>query len=650
MRKSDLPESERRKYLRLDTVFPVQLRLVGGDGRSFISDWLQGFTSDIGKGGICIRINKARIDIAEKLKQPGMKLSLSIELPIGSKAVNALAKIAWLREDPRQPGGYLVGVSYEQIDTASCLAIMRYAWSKKLFAPVLLSCIGVLAALLAVNAIVNYRLTRENSALVKKLVSVVQDTAFVKKNIKEIGDERRRVEETLFKLQARLQNVAEEKFRIAQDVKHKESLEAKKEQELNSRIENLTTEKSALEARLAAIQRKENIAGEELLRLDKRRVVLEKANFDKMYRWLEVHQNPRTGLVMSFEGDADIAGWAFIYDQSLIAQVYAYAGDYQRCRRLLNFFSTKAKREKSLFFNAYYANEGDPAEYVVHAGPNIWLGIAACQYTNKSKDSSYLSLAEEIAGAIMDLQNQDPEGGIRGGPGLDWYSTEHNLDAYAFFRMLYKITGEKQYNQAAERVLGWLLRHTYDKTEVPIKRGKGDSTIATDTYAWSIAAVGPEKLEAIGMNPDRIIEFAEQNCSISVDFLRPEGRTVQIKGFDFAPQRHSGRGGVVSSEWTAQMTMAFKIMSGYYLKKGIPAKAQEYAAKADDYLSSLGSMIISSASASGQGEGCLPCATQEHVDTGHGWMTPKGKSTGSVAGTAYTLFVYYNYNPLELKD
>ena len=82
----------------------------------------------------------------------------------------------------------------------------------------------------------------------------------------------------------------------------------------------------------------------------------------------------------------------------------------------------------------------------------------------------------------------------------------------------------------------------------------------------------------------------------------------------------------------------------------MPEKAQEYAAKADDYLSSLGSMIISSASASGQGEGCLPCATQEHVDTGHGWMTPKGKSTGSVAGTAYTLFAYYNYNPLELKD
>ena len=61
-------------------------------------------------------------------------------------------------------------------------------------------------------------------------------------------------------------------------------------------------------------------------------------------------------------------------------------------------------------------------------------------------------------------------------------------------------------------------------------------------------------------------------------------------------------------------------------------------------------MIISSPSASGQGDSCLPYATQENADTGHGWMTPKGRATGSVAGTAYALFAYYNYNPLQLKE
>jgi len=216
--------------------------------------------------------------------------------------------------------------------------------------------------------------------------------------------------------------------------------------------------------------------------------------------------------------------------------------------------------------------------------------------------------------------------------------------------MLYKVTRNPQYQIARDKVLNWLAQHTYDKSDIPIKRGKGDSTIATDTYAWSIAAVGPEKLEEIGMDPDSIMDFAEKNCSVEVSFVRPEGQIVKVKGFDFAAQRHVARGGVVSSEWTAQMVLSFNIMADFYSHKNMPAKAERYKLKADTYLVQLGKMIISSPSPSGQGEGCLPYATQDYVDTGHGWITPKGSSTGSVAGTVYTLFAYYNYNPLQLKE
>jgi hypothetical protein len=98
------------------------------------------------------------------------------------------------------------------------------------------------------------------------------------------------------------------------------------------------------------------------------------------------------------------------------------------------------------------------------------------------------------------------------------------------------------------------------------------------------------------------------------------------------------------------MVLAFNLMSDFDYKKGASVKANAYRMKADEYLAELGRMIISSPSPSGQGESCLPYATQDSVDTGHGWMTPKGKSTGSVAGTTYALFAYYNYNPLELKE
>ena len=351
---------------------------------------------------------------------------------------------------------------------------------------------------------------------------------------------------------------------------------------------------------------------------------------------------------MSFEGDGDIADWAFIYDQSLVALAYTYFGDLERAKKILDFFFARAKKQGGLFFNAYYANDGSPAEYTVHSGPNIWLGIAAMQYTKKSKENTYMQLAENIGQAIMDLQALDSESGIRGGPGLPWYSTEHNLDAFAFLNMLYRVTGKPQYIRAANNVLSWLARHTYDKSDIPISRGKGDSTIATDTYAWSIAAIGPERLLEIGMNPDMIMEFAEKNCSIITSYLRPEGNTIKVKGCDFASQKHLARGGVVSSEWTAQMIVSYKILSQFYEKKGKADMSRVYAAKADEYLSELLKMIISSPSPSGQGESCLPYATQDFVDTGHGWFTPKGKSTGSVAGTAYTIFAYYDYNPLVI--
>ena len=123
---------------------------------------------------------------------------------------------------------------------------------------------------------------------------------------------------------------------------------------------------------------------------------------------------------------------------------------------------------------------------------------------------------------------------------------------------------------------------------------------------------------------------------------------MNIKGFDFAKSRNIARNGVISTEWTAQMIISYKMMADYYNQMGDKAKAKEYAGKADLYLGELDKMIISSPSPSGQGAGCLPYASQASADTGHGWRTPAGPQTGSVSGTAYTIFAKKGYNPLSL--
>jgi hypothetical protein len=643
-------KQERRQYIRLDSVFPVQFNILSLDAKQVLSDWLQGFTSNIGKGGFCLEVNNLPRDLIQLIKSQKVKLSLAIEIPLGKNPVKAIARIAWVQDTIGNPDRYLIGLTYEQIVSSGKNRIMRYAWTKRLYVPVALAVIFVLGLGFAISGYTNFKLIRGNKKLVEQFVKVLQESSIAKQRVKEINKEKEDLQLKIQTLELRINTVEEDRAALQNKIDLEVEGVVKETERLDAVIQTLTQEKSSLQDQMISIQNKENAVAEELLRLDQKKATLEKANIDKMYRWLTIRQNPRTGLVMSFEGDKDINKWAFIYDQSLAVQVFLNFSDFERAKKILDFFNEKAKRNERLFFNSYYSDDGEPSEYIVHSGPNIWVGIAILQFAKKTQDYSCFNLAEDIASSIIDLQNQDPDGGIRGGPNVEWYATEHNLDAYAFFGMLYKTTGKQKYIEAQDKVLNWLIKHAYDAEDIPIKRGKGDSTIATDTYAWSIAAIGPEKLEQLDMSPDKIMEFVEQNCSIEVAYERSPGQTVKIKGFDFAPERNTARGGVVSAEWTAQMVLSYKIVSDFYYKKGLVAKARAYALKADEYFVELGNMMISSSSASGQGASCLPYANQDFVDTGHGWMTPKGKSTGSVAATSYFLLAYYNYNPLAFKE
>jgi len=656
MPKSDYLGKEKRRYVRLDTVFPVQFYLISLDGKSTLSAELQGFTNNLSKGGICLSVHNLDSQSAQLLKEHKANISLIIDIPVAKKPICAVACAAWLKEDLTSGNKCYIGLHYEFIDKAANSKLMRYAWGRKLFIPVALTAIILLGLGLALNSFINNKLEEGNRALVRKLASVIQEAGLAKQKIKDVSQEKESLQGKIQGLESRIKATEDERAKLKDNTSveiteqsRKISEKSQKINEFNILLRQLSQEKESLKQQLASVKIKESVISEELFLIDKKKATLEKANLDNMYQWIKVHQNPRTGLVMSFEGDSDISEWAFIYDQSLAAQAFTNFGDFERAQKMLDFFSNKAKRKDGLLMNAYYVNDGTPAEFIVHSGPNLWLGIAIAQYTHKTKDRKYLNLAEDIAGGIISLQNQDKDGGLRGGPSVEWYATEHNLDAYAFFNMLYSLTNNQQYLAARDKILGWLVKHTYDKMDIPVKRGRGDSTIATDTYAWSIAAIGPKKLKDLGMSPERIMEFAENTCVAEVTYTKPDGQRVRIKGFDFAPQKHVARGGVVSSEWTAQMVISFKIMADYYLKKGMSAKGNDYQLKADEYLSSLGNMIISSPSPSGQGESCLPYASQDFVDTGHGWFTPKGKDTGSVSGTAYTIFAYYNYNPLEFK-
>jgi hypothetical protein len=64
----DPKTQEQRGYIRMDTILPVQFRLVSLEGKELLSDWQQGFTNNVGKGGICLQINKLDPLLARQIK------------------------------------------------------------------------------------------------------------------------------------------------------------------------------------------------------------------------------------------------------------------------------------------------------------------------------------------------------------------------------------------------------------------------------------------------------------------------------------------------------------------------------------------------------------------------------------------------------
>ena len=121
---------------------------------------------------------------------------------------------------------------------------------------------------------------------------------------------------------------------------------------------------------------------------------VEKKGISTMYKWIKNHQNPITGLVVSYEGDKGMEDWGFTYDQSLAAQCFTLMDDQEDAEKILDFYKDKAKKIYGGYVNAYDVYSGSVVEYSVHCGPNIWLGIAILQYTHKFKDEEYLFMAE----------------------------------------------------------------------------------------------------------------------------------------------------------------------------------------------------------------------------------------------------------------
>ncbi len=706
--KQDYPD--RRKYIRLNSCFPIEFSFFFSAKTTLTKEY-QGFTRDISEGGLCLDAKNLSDEDSVLVLKKWPSLNLTIDIPVLGHLVKTRAKVVWVKKDDSdtEKNNYFIGVSYLDINAKDKRKIINYARRLKYLPRLAVALLVLMFLGIAALSFYHIQSKKENKVLVNQLVSVSEVKSDLEKRLNELKTRKDMLEAKLVKsaegavgLKQRIADIekrlTDEKKRLEQKLElaldQQKDLEKKmadlsadeiasgdmaykvtesrltglsatiellrielsevtkkadlEKKDLNAKLDSLQRTNATLKGEIDLTQKGEILLEEQLAQVKLKSGEIAQASIDKMLQWLKIHQTKKTGLVLSYEGDKDLKDWGFTYDQALACQAFLILGERERAKGVLEFFLNRAKRLDGLFYNAYDVKTGLPCECIVHSGPNMWIAIAVCQYTYKTKDNRFLILAEDIASEMMLMQDASTDGSIKGGPDADWVSTEHNLDAYALFNMLYDLTIEDVYKQAAAVTLSWLETVGYNKQEGRFLRGRGDATIATDTFSWAIAAIGPATLSKNNMDPDGIMEFAEKECRVEAKFYRPEGRTIDVTGFDFAKAQNIGRGGIVSTEWTAQMVVAFKIMADYYKAKGDTEKEGIYRLKAEYYLSQLGKMVVSSPSPTGQGEGCLPYASMDNVKTGHGWRVANGRRTGSVAGTAYYIFAYEGYNPLEL--
>ena len=142
----------------------------------------------------------------------------------------------------------------------------------------------------------------------------------------------------------------------------------------------------------------------------------------------------------------------------------------------------------------------------VDTGNNLWVLIALAALHQRTGEASYLGAACKIGNFVHAQRNDN--GAFRGFTGgIDapeattptrrmWASSEHNIDAFAGFSVLYTITGEARWQQDAAHAAQFVeamwaagpncyLAGTTD----PNTRNTSPNTLPADVQSWSILAL-----------------------------------------------------------------------------------------------------------------------------------------------------------------
>ncbi len=394
---------------------------------------------------------------------------------------------------------------------------------------------------------------------------------------------------------------------------------------------------------------------------------------EKLDNWLCNNKDLSIGLPYSHMGDERFKDWTITYDSAVTALAYIAEGKISEAKKVIDFYikTPNLWRLGGIIEAVNITNPALGEDWSVRTGSNLWMGIAGVHLYKITKDAKYLDFAKKLADFAASLQNNDEKdfnfGGIRlgplGGPNVandqhidydlnrpsfyEIFATEHNIDAYALFNLLYKETNETNYKDARDRTLNWLKRVAYNKKEHRFNRGYNrglDTNIATDVQSWGISALGVDVLDTFEIGfAEKIIEFVEKNYLTEVLYVKLDGKKVKVMGVDFIDHKTAGslgRGPLVSPEWTFQLINAYNKLELDSRKNGDVKRESKYKEKKKEFINSMINLASNLNNTL-----AYPYATQAEAVIGHGYKTPV-KGSLSIIGVSYRILALVPFDPL----
>ncbi|MFA5339521.1 MAG: glycoside hydrolase family 2 TIM barrel-domain containing protein [Candidatus Omnitrophota bacterium] len=256
---------ERRRYIRLSTVFPVELEIVSLDDKEVYSEFHQAFTRDVSEGGMCLEVNNLKDDLAEKLKNKSAKLRLQINMPFSAKPIAAVAEAAWLKKiSEGRPNKYLIGIYYEQISDKERKGIVNHARLLQ-FKPVLVAAaIVILAVAVAVTRVEVVKKEALRKEAEKKIAIIEAERSKLASSLEELRTSRDELETKLkgfeqsrIDLEKKLEAAKAEAQAKPEEIAKLEAELASaknKSEELNKELSRVADGKKALEGQLKVLE------------------------------------------------------------------------------------------------------------------------------------------------------------------------------------------------------------------------------------------------------------------------------------------------------------------------------------------------------------------------------------------------------------